>query len=449
MGLALIACAIVVFSDATPFPGVAALLPCFGAALIIWAGSDGRRHLAGSFLTWRPLVLTGLVSYSLYLWHWPLLTFTSYLFVPEPSVLAKTAALAASYVLALLTWRWIELPFRGRSGVFTRQQLVSGAAAAVSVILAFGWAAHNWRGWPARLEPEVNRIAASHYEHAPAGDACYKVTAEEVRADRLCRTAHTSTSPSFVIWGDSHARTLVDPVASTARLYGRAGVVSTQPACAPLLGIRRSDRPGRDECNEIAVAMLEYLRARPEIEDVVLISRWALLSEGKHYAPEKGVPILLSDQETRVRSLAENRRVLERALSRNVARLAAIGKRVWIVGPVPEVGVNVPRALANAERFHFKVAFEPSRAEFEARQRATLAILNRVAARHGATVVPVHETLCDEDRCRVESRDSRPLYYDDDHLSFAGGRAVMPALRTIFEGQVVSSRSRSLIEGEA
>ena len=385
VGLALIVCAIVVYSDATPFPGAAALLPCFGAAFIIWAGSDGGRHLAGAVLTWRPLVLTGLVSYSLYLWHWPLLTFTSYLSVPEPSVLAKTAALAASYVLALLSWRWIELPFRGRSGVFTRQQLMSGAAAAISVVLAFGLAAYTWHGWPGRLEPDVRRIAASLGEHVPIRHSCYHVSAKEVRADRLCRTGHTSTPPSFVIWGDSHARALVDPVAKTARLYERVGVISTQPGCAPLLGIHRSDQPGREECNEIAVAMLEYLRARPEIEDVVLISRWTLFSEGTFYAPERGVPRLLSDQKTRVRSHAENHRVFERALSRNVLQLTAIGKRVWIVGPVPEVGVNVPKALANAERFRFEVALEPLRAEFEARQRATLAILNRVAARHGAT----------------------------------------------------------------
>jgi peptidoglycan/LPS O-acetylase OafA/YrhL len=436
IGLAMIAYAIVVYSEATRFPGAAALLPCFGAAFVIWAGSDGERHLAGAVLTWRPLVLTGLVSYSLYLWHWPLLTFTSYLSVPEPSVLARTAALAASFVLALLSWRWVELPFRGRSGILSRQQLMSGAAAAISVVLAFGWAAHTWRGWPSRLAPEVRRIAASHFEHVPTANSCYLVSAKEVRADRLCRTAHTSTPPSFAIWGDSHARALADPVANTARLYGRVGVVATQPGCAPLLGIRRSDRPGREECNEISVAMLEYLRAHPKIEDVILISRWALLSEGIHYAPEQGVPILLSDQATRVRSHAENLRVFERALSRSVVRLAAIGKRVWIVGPVPEVGVNVPKALANAERFQREVDLEPSRVEFEARQRATLAILNRVAARYGATVVPVHEALCDANRCRVESREGRPLYHDDDHLSFTGGRAIMPVLRTIFEDQM-------------
>jgi len=261
------------------------------------------------------------------------------------------------------------------------------------------------------------------------------VSAKEVRADRLCRTARTPTPVSFAIWGDSHARALVDPVARTASLYGRVGVIATRPGCAPLLGIRRSDRPGSEECDEIAVAMLEYLRARPQIEDVVLIGRWALLSEGTFYAPEQGVPILLSDEETRVRSHAENRRVVERALSRNVVRLASIGKRVWIVGPVPEIGVNVPKALANAERFRREVALEPTRAEFETRQRPTLAILSRVAARHGATVVPVHEALCNANRCRVKSRDNRPLYYDDDHLSFTGGRAIMPALKAIFEDQ--------------
>ncbi|MGH8222301.1 MAG: acyltransferase family protein [Woeseiaceae bacterium] len=435
VGLAMIACAVVLYSDTTPFPGAAALLPCFGTAFVIWAGANGQRHLAGDILTRRPLVLTGLVSYSLYLWHWPLLIFTSYLSVPEPSALAKAGALAASYVLALATWRWVERPFRGRRGVLTRQQLMSGAAAAMSVILMFGWAAHAQRGWPARLEPEVGRIAASHYEHAPIGHSCFSVSAKAVRADRLCRTGHPSASASFIVWGDSHARALVDAVDRAARLSGRGGVMAPHAGCSPLLDIRRSDLPRRSQCNETTAAVLEYLRTRPEIEDVVLISRWALLSEGTFYAPESGEPILLSDRETRVRGRAENRRVFERALSRTVDRLAAAGKRVWIVGPVPEVGVNVPKALANAERFGFEVDIAPSRAEFETRQRVTLAILDRVAAQHGATVVPVHEALCNEDTCRVESLDGRPLYYDDDHLSFTGGRAIVPALQKIFEGR--------------
>lgn len=435
-GLAMIACAVVLYSDATTFPGVAALLPCIGTALVIWAGSHGRRNLVGDILTWRPFVLTGLISYSLYLWHWPLLTFVSYFSVPEPSALAKSAALAASYVLALATWRWIERPFRGRSGLLTRPQLMSGAVAAMGVMLAFGWAAHAERGWPARLEPEVERIAEGQSEHDPLGNACFKVDVKAAQLDRLCRIGQLSAPASFIVWGDSHARALIDAMDKAARLSGRAGVMAPHAGCVPLLDIQRSDLPLRSPCNETAAAVVEYVRTHPEIKDVVLISRWALLTEGTYYAPESGKPILLSDGETRARGLAENRRVFERALSETVDQLTAAGKHVWIVGPVPEVGIDVPKALANAKRFGFEVDIAPTRAEFDDRQRVTLAILDRVAAKHGATVVPVHEALCNEDTCRVESRDGRPLYYDDDHLSFAGGREVMPALELIFQGRV-------------
>jgi len=229
---------------------------------------------------------------------------------------------------------------------------------------------------------------------------------------------------------------MIDAMGRAARLSGRGGVMAPHAGCVPLLDIRRSDLPLRSPCNATAAAVVEYVRTRPNIQDVVLISRWALLAEGTYYAPESGEPILLSDGKTRVRSQVENRRVFEHALSETVDRLAAAGKRVWIVGPVPEVGINVPRALANAKRFGFDDDIAPTRAEFDVRQRATLAILDRVAAQHGATVVPVHQALCSEDICRVESREGRPLYYDDDHLSFAGGRAIVPALELIFQRPV-------------
>lgn len=436
LGLGMIACAVIAYSDRTPFPGAAALLPCVGTGFIIWAGADGRRHLTGSILTWRPFVVTGLISYSLYLWHWPLLTFASYPSAAEPPAWVKAGILAASYALALVTWRWVETPFRGRRGILTRPQLMSGAAATMCAILAFGLLAHRRQGLPARLEPEVARIAAGHWDHAPHGNACFRTDAKDVRNDRLCRTGQPSAPASYIVWGDSHARALVDAVSRAARAYGRGGVMAPHAGCPPLLDVVRSGSPQLSQCDETAEAILEYVRSRPQIEDVILISRWALLIEGTFYAPESGEPILLSDGERRARRPVENRPIFERALAQTVDELAAAGKRVWIVGPVPEIGVNVPKALANAERFGIDADIAPSRVEFEARQRETLAILSRVAAQQGATVVPVHEALCDAMTCRIESRAGKPLYYDDDHLSYTGGRAIAPALQEIFEGGV-------------
>ena len=436
LGLGIVLCVVFLYTAETPFPGATALLPCVGTALIIWAGSGSERQLAGEFLSWRPFVLTGLVSYSLYLWHWPLLTFAAYPSVAGASMRVKALALAASYVLALITWRWVERPFRGRAGILTRPQLMLGGAAAMTLVLAFGLAATAQRGWPARLAPDVEMIAAGSTEHAPLGDVCYQSGPKDVRDGKLCRIGQFSAAPTFILWGDSHARALVDAVGEAARSYGRGGVIAPHAGCPPLLGVTRSDLPDQSECVATAAAILDYVGMHPEIKDVVLISRWALLIEGTYYAPETGDPILLADGDSRARNPADNGRIFERALARTIDRLTSVGKRVWIVGPVPEIGVNVPKTLANAKRFGLDVDIKPSRKQFDSRQRGTFEILDRVAAQHGATIVPVHEELCDQVACQVTSREGRPLYYDDDHLSYAGGRALVPALHIIFEKRV-------------
>ena len=216
----------------------------------------------------------------------------------------------------------------------------------------------------------MRRIAASLSEHVPTRHSCYDVSAKEVRAHRLCRTGHTSTPPSFVIWGDSHARALVEPVAKTARLYERVGVISTKPGCAPLLGIRRSDRQGREECNEIAVAMIEYVRARPEIEDVVLIGRWALFSEGTFYAPEQGVPHSpVRSGNARAQPCRESSRLRARAFPElsfsSRPSVSACGSSA----PFRRSASMCPRHSPMRNAFSFEVALEPLRAEFEIRQR--------------------------------------------------------------------------------
>jgi peptidoglycan/LPS O-acetylase OafA/YrhL len=435
-GLGMILCAVFFYADEMPFPGVAALLPCVGTALILWAGTGGQGHAAADVLSWRPFVLTGLVSYSLYLWHWPLLTFAAYPSVAGAPMWVKLLALVASYLLAVLTWRWVERPFRGRAGILTRPQMMFGGATAMALILAFGWVAASQRGWPGRLAPEVEQIAAGSREHAPVGDACYKSSVGDVRSDKLCRIGQISAKPTFLLWGDSHARAMVDAVSQAARSHGRGGVIAPQAGCPPLLDVSRGDLRNRPQCIATADAILEYLRSRPNIRDVVLVSRWALLVEGSYYGPETGEPILLSDGQTHARDIADNRRIFERALSRTLDELTAAGKQVWIVGPVPEVGVDVPKTLANAKRFGRNIDIRPSRQQFEFRQRGTFDILDRVAAQHGATIVPVHENLCDHYSCEVASREGQPLYYDDDHLSFSGERAVVPALEAIFENRI-------------
>ncbi len=113
VGLAMILVSIFLFDRNTRFPGAAALLPVGGTAAIIYANTNHATTI-GRVLSCRPLVFTGLISYSLYLWHWPLLIFGQIRFWEVPNI--KLLVLVFCYVLSIITWRWVETPFRRAPG---------------------------------------------------------------------------------------------------------------------------------------------------------------------------------------------------------------------------------------------------------------------------------------------------------------------------------------------
>src|SRR5439155_9259827 len=115
-GLALIFFAFFAFSIETPFPGEYALVPCIGAACLIYAGPQ---TVLGRMLSLRPVVFIGLISYSLYLWHWPLLVFARYCILRELFVWEKTALILFSAILAVISWEYIEKPFRTQGKILS------------------------------------------------------------------------------------------------------------------------------------------------------------------------------------------------------------------------------------------------------------------------------------------------------------------------------------------
>ena len=141
-----------------PFPGSAALIPCLGAAFLIYAGEDEGTTIVSKALSLWPLVFVGLISYSLYLWHWPLLVFARYWTITPLTGWQSAAIVIASFILAALSWRYIEQPFRRKRPAIPRRILLASAATAMSVAVAFGVATAS-TGWPARFSPQVLAVA--------------------------------------------------------------------------------------------------------------------------------------------------------------------------------------------------------------------------------------------------------------------------------------------------
>jgi hypothetical protein len=224
---------------------------------------------------------------------------------------------------------------------------------------------------------------------------------------------------------------MADAIGASAARHGTAGLLALRVGCAPLPGARRSDHDAERDCEAFNDAVIERIERSPEIGDVVLAARWGLLSEGLRYGGEPGETVFLTDSASADASLAENRQVLARTLTRSVEKLVGLGKRVWIVAAVPEVGWDVPSVLAISRRFGREAPRAPSQEDYARRQAFVLATLRDLDALPGVEILRPERTLCATGPCEVV-REGRPLYFDSHHLSRTGATLLEPMFAAIF-----------------
>ena len=448
IGLAMVVVSTVVYSSKTPFPGPAAALPCIGTAMIVHAGRGGDSWVR-SMLTSRPIVYIGLISYSLYLWHWPILVFARAWLVRPLTTLEAAALIAISFVIAHLSWRFVESPFRAKRRNFSRNQIFAFASGATVVMLALGATIDVRDGLPSRVSPEVAVAAAGAFDADVAfRRRCSNFSPAQVSKDVLCRIGSNHRAPpTFVLWGDSHADALASVVSNVARDAGQTGLFAGSGGCAPLLGVSRTASRAFP-CESFNDRVVDLIRGDETLSTVILVSRWVLTADGRRYLNESGADASVRDSQSHEVGLAENRAVFRRGLERTLAALRDAGKRVVVVGPVPEIGFDVPTTLARNLWFKRGFEIEPARDAFLARQRFVLDTLNELQHRFAFVLIEPHELLCDAARCSVGTGD-RPLYVDDNHLSITGAATLRALFAPVFSMKAASAYGQEVPWDEA
>jgi peptidoglycan/LPS O-acetylase OafA/YrhL len=428
LGLLAIAAGIVLLDAHTPFPGVNALYPTLGAALVIVGGTAPSVRLT-ELLGSRPLVAVGLVSYSLYLWHWPLLVFGAAV-APTMSTTTRLALVAAAAVIAWLSWRFVERPFRGPSAIGTRRDMFRLAAVASVLLVAIGLGGHRADGWPSRLPVRVRGIAAyAGRSEDPAFERCFAHPRHAVAPEEACRYG-AAVAPSVVLWSDSHGAPVVPVLGEALAHEGAAVRFLGKAGCPPIVGLDISN-PNRADCRLYTTAVRRYLDAHPELHTVVLMARFPNYVDGRDAESgpaEAGEPeMLVTDAGRAITDPLDRRTRYVRALDETVRMLRAQGRRVFIVYPVPEVGYDVPSTLARKVRLGGDPAQVRSpRARYEARQRWMAPALDSIVRATGADAVHPERWLCDASTCRLFA-DGAPLYTDAHHLSRPGALFILPA----------------------
>jgi len=429
VGLALILGPVFAYDAATIFPGLSAALPCAGTALLIHAGrGNGPATTVSAFLSRPVLVFVGLISYSLYLWHWPILAFARlWLETPQLPAAWTVACVASGVILAALTWWFVERPFRTRE-IVSRQGILRFSVAGSLALVCLSLSVLVTDGFPHRFSVQALDALAGAEDIEADRRACMGSKQE----GEYCIIGNVDVEPSAILLGDSHAAALMSAVGFALAAQDKSGFLASYSACPPLLGKSRGGRAGWDACARFIDNTLAFIEARQDTVSYVLLSaRWPLYVSGEHAAGEPGGPISLSRM-TGNDTLSDPE-LVERWLRSFVQRLTAMGIKVIILGGVPEIGWDVPRTIALAEKRGENLPELPTLESLVPRHAEADAILGKVAQSGDVAYVPLAPLLC-EPVCQVVA-DMKPLYVDDDHLSRHGAQDVLgPRLATVLAG---------------
>jgi peptidoglycan/LPS O-acetylase OafA/YrhL len=416
-GLALLLFSIFAFSADTPFPGEYALLPCIGAACVIYAGPQ---TIVGRALSLRPVVFIGLISYSLYLWHWPLLIFARYVVLRDLLVCEKLALILISGMVATLSWAYVEKPFRTLGKIASRFLLpLAGSGIGIFVIASI--AGEFSRGLPQRFDRAFRSLVEATVRMP---DQCQ--TPHAVGPHRFCRIGAPEITPAtFVMWGDSHAGTLLPAFMDIVQRERLSGYTAGRGNCAPLTGVMMLSGATGKICRDFNDETVR-IATEGNIRTVFLAAKWAAYAEGTNFSIDDGGPsIFLRDDLSSSSDRRQNIHVFSRGLERTVAALTDAGKNVIIVASVPEMKVSVPHALTRKHMFNLDTDIRLELADYLQRQIHVFSEFDKMQRRYGAKIVYPHQMLCANGYCDI-TRDGVALYSDSNHLTKFGAKLLRP-----------------------
>jgi peptidoglycan/LPS O-acetylase OafA/YrhL len=402
LGAALLAFGITQFSAHTPFPGLWATIPALGAAFVLHTGRQADTAISKLLGLW-PCVFIGLISYSVYLWHWPLFAFAKIYLGHGLSEGVTFCLIIATIIIATASWWYVERPFRHAAATarISPQLLFVGGLGSLAVIgcVSLVVFAH---GLPNRIGHGARRfyfVARSKIElpHDPAAD--------------------------ILVWGDSHAQAFARAALIIGQHYGLTVRESGTQNCPPLIGAHRVGGGYSRDCDAINRALLHRLQQGPRPRVAILVARWSLY---QGLASRDGPVFEIDDQEQTL-DAETSTRVLERSLTRTVDALDALGIAVVLVGQAPEFPEHpnscFVRRIWRKEPNAADCLTMP-REQSDRRLSTSKAILTELAKTHKATLyVGLDEILCKGGTCRA-AEDHRPLYHDDNHLSLFGSYVV-------------------------
>lgn len=417
IGLVLIVASFFVYTKHTPFPGWAALPPVAGTALIIWAGAGAdngsRLPVVNRLLSAKVLVTIGLLSYSLYLWHWPFFAFHRYVYGQPPSLFPSLAYVFCAVVLSVASYRWIEQPIRRRAwlssqrGIFLFWLGGSAILAAVGVVLA------KTDGAPWRMSEATRDLATTNGQKL---NALFGAPGKE-NGSYAATLGQTDAAKCVLIWGDSQAMALAPAFDQAGKNLGIRVEIRARPGTAPVENWKSAQpgsRPAQEmqAFNKAAREEIRALQSEGVLRGVVFAFKWCINVVREPALEEFNPPSGFGE-----------------ALCETLASLRNEGVNVAVFRETPVFPIEVPKALALHE-FLGTAQLELPSGDVESFGSIYAPVLDTLP--EGIVVAdPVPSLSGEGGLIRTQGPDGLVLFSDRNHLSPAGAGQLVPLVEDV------------------
>lgn len=406
-----------IYSDSLPFPGVTALVPVVCSVLLLGTGHTGY---AAPILRHPLTVFVGKVSYSLYLFHWPILVCGHYaLDELIPSVWVSLLALICSFVCSILSWHYIETPFRKtrwiprRYFAFAAVSVCGVSCLCICMHVLYRYEQHHQR---VVVEKYWDGVAPSahHYED-PQWEHVHN------RTDNSLTVLGKDENPRYVLWGDSHAMAAAPGWALFSEKTGINGIYINRKHTL----LRNSYSKLYPNNAKWIDDVLIWLRKHPELKNVVLMNRWAVRAQG--FTNEDGKPMryIRIDDVT-----GSPKEIFERGLTELCEALQQMGRNTILISSIPEQEVDVPSKALKLGIFGENNPHSIPYEQYQLRQKEVKEVMRRLEKKGLAKIVWIDAAFYPNgDSIALLSRDRVCFYVDDDHLSPTGAVYLMQQIQ--------------------
>lgn len=432
LGLALVLSGIALIQPGPGFPGWQAMVPVAGTVLLLMNGRDPNP--VNRALSMRAPVMIGLISYSLYLWHWPVLTLSTYVRGEYSGPLETSGWITLCLILSWLSWRLIEQPVR-RASNLSGKTLLGGAALASVLLLGASAAIFRADGMPGRFAPETQVHIAASGDFLQDFSRCTTPENGPLKGIETCPIGPKNQTPTLLIWGDSHVRALYEGLAQAARDNNRAALVIWRAGCPPAFDLEKQENSATATQNAACRSGNDQIKAAlagmPDLRDVLLIGRWAYYATGTGSGIDAHNTITLKGDGADKPQDA----LLAEALAATVQTLSLQDRTVFLLRQPPEIPHHAAPEMARALAHGRVTAQEAQRmgqvTMDAAEERAASA--EAAIAQSGAQILDPWPFLCDQFLCDA-IQNGRGFYFDNNHLTNTAARQIRAVFAPVFAG---------------